>query len=78
MEHQHEFTDKGNQQNNGNGSLMRLAPIPIAFRSNKEEAMKYSGLQSLTTHNGLEAAECSRLLAGLIVTLINRRSEEWR
>lgn len=53
---------------------MRLAPIPIAFRYSKEEAMKYAGLQSLTTHNGFEAAECSRLLAGIIVTLINRKN----
>ena len=31
---------KGN--NNGNGSLMRLAPIPIAFHSNKEKALQYA------------------------------------
>ena len=53
---------------------MRLVPIPIDFRYNKEEAMKYAGLQSLTTHNELEAAECSWLLAGLIVILINRKN----
>ena len=31
---------KGN--NNGNGSLMRLAPIPIAFHSNKKKALQYA------------------------------------
>lgn len=42
MEHQSEFTEKGTQNNSGNGSLMRLAPIPVAFRFSKEAAMKYS------------------------------------
>lgn len=55
---------------------MRLAPIPTAFYQSREEAMKYAELQSYTTHNGLEAAECSRLLAGLIVTLINRKQDD--
>lgn len=31
---------------------MRLAPIPVAFCDNLEKGMEYSGLQSLTTHNG--------------------------
>jgi hypothetical protein len=35
--------------------------------------MKHSALQSLTTHNGLEAKECCRLLAALIVNLIQRK-----
>lgn len=34
---------------------MRLAPVPIAFYDNREKAIEYSGFQSLTTHNGLEA-----------------------
>jgi hypothetical protein len=32
---------------------MRLAPIPVAFCDNVEQGIEYSGLQSLTTHNGL-------------------------
>ncbi len=35
MDNQTEYTAKGNQSNNGNGSLMRLAPIPVAFSTNK-------------------------------------------
>lgn len=50
---QNDFTDKGDGFNNGNGSLMRLAPIPVAFSDNIEKAIEYSGLQSLTTHNGI-------------------------
>ena len=58
---------------------MRLAPIPIAYRGNEEDAMKYSALQSLTTHQGQEARECSRLMALIIVRLTNRKPEDkWK
>ena len=69
---QTEYAIEGDKFNNGNGSLMRLAPLPICFCSNINEALKYSGLQSRTTHNGEEAQECCRLLAALIVNLTNR------
>ncbi len=36
------FNNKG--ENNGNGSIMRLAPVPIAFYDNLEEGMKYAKL----------------------------------
>lgn len=45
----------GDRFNSGNGSLMRLAPIPIFYRHNLKEAMDYSAKSSLTTHNGIEA-----------------------
>lgn len=34
MKNQTPYCEVGDQFNNGNGSLMRLAPIPIVFRSN--------------------------------------------
>ena len=46
---------------------MRLAPIPVAYSDNLEKGMEYSGLQSFTTHNGIEASECSRLMANIII-----------
>lgn len=52
MHQQTDFCEEGDKFNNGNGSLMRLAPIPICFLENEEEAMKNSALQSRTTHNG--------------------------
>ena len=58
---------------------MRLAPVPLCFLDDEENAMKYSGLSSRTTHNGQEAKECSRLLALILLRLINRKSEEnWK
>lgn len=53
MYEQNPFTAEGNQFNNGNGSLMRLAPVPIAYSDKPAIAIENSRLQSLTTHNGL-------------------------
>ncbi len=39
----------------GNGSLMRLCPVPLLFRLHSEVAMTVSGESSRTTH-GTEAA----------------------
>lgn len=63
-------------QDNGNGSIMRLAPVPIFFHKEISKAMEYAESQSYTTHNGEEAAECCRLLASLIVRLINRKDPD--
>lgn len=53
FKNQTEYANQGKQNNSGNGSLMRLAPIPVAFSDNVQEAMRLSELSSLTTHNGL-------------------------
>lgn len=49
---QEPYTHQGDRFNNGNGSLMRLAPIPVAYADNVEKGVEYSGLSSETTHNG--------------------------
>lgn len=51
---------------------MRLAPIPVAFSDNTQKGILFAGLQSLTTHNGIEAQECCRLMAAIIIGLMNR------
>lgn len=78
MHRQQDYAEEGDKFNNGNGSLMRLAPMPVAFRANEEEAMEYSGLSSKTTHNGEEASECCRLLALILVRLIRRGDADWK
>ena len=62
--------------NNGNGSLMRLAPIPIAHRNNIEQAMKFAAFSSRTTHNGEEAEECCKLLTWILIKLYKRKEHE--
>ena len=36
----------------GNGSLMRLAPVPLFFANDAANAIKYAGESSRTTHGG--------------------------
>lgn len=75
MHQQTPYTFRGERFNNGNGSLMRLAPVPVAYADNPEKGVLYSGLQSETTHNGFEAAECCKLMGLIIISLINRAPE---
>ena len=60
----------------GNGSLMRLAPIPVFFHSNFEEAVYYSGKSSLTTHRATEAVDACRYFGGLIWGALNGASKD--
>jgi len=65
-------------QDNGNGSLMRLAPVPIFFRNYEIKGLEYAENQSFTTHNGEEASECCKLLTHLIIQLINRKDRKFK
>ncbi|KAJ3324263.1 hypothetical protein HDV06_000302 [Boothiomyces sp. JEL0866] len=51
----------------GNGSLMRLAPIPIFYQKNIDDAVKFAELQSLTTHPGSLATKACGFYSFLIV-----------
>ena len=51
----------------GNGSLMRLAPIPLWFRDDPEAAIDYARHSSLTTHGAREAVDACRFYTGLII-----------
>jgi len=65
------YTPAGDKNTSGNGSIMRLAPAPVAFHDDVAMARKVSGLQSLTTHQGTEASGCCELLAQVICTGIH-------
>lgn len=51
----------------GNGSLMRLAPVPLFFSKTPELAATLSGKSSMTTHGATEAVDACRFYGGLIV-----------
>jgi ADP-ribosylglycohydrolase len=51
----------------GNGSLMRLAPIPIFCHDDVERAREMAAESSYTTHPGPIAAEACKLLAHIVV-----------
>ena len=51
----------------GNGSLMRLAPVPLAFARDPRNAIQFAGESSRTTHGAPRALDACRYYAGLIV-----------
>ena len=51
----------------GNGSLMRLAPIPLGFARTPSEAVRLAAESSKTTHAAAEAVDACHYFAGLIV-----------
>jgi ADP-ribosyl-[dinitrogen reductase] hydrolase len=60
----------------GNGSLMRLAPVPLRYASQPERAAEMAGESSRTTHGAPEAVDACRYLAALIVGALQGRSRE--
>ncbi|MFP4655371.1 MAG: ADP-ribosylglycohydrolase family protein [Methanohalobium sp.] len=74
-----EITHKPIRQTNENavtnGSLMRLAPVPLAFAKKPEIAIKKSGDSSRTTHNSKIAVDACRYMAALIIGALNNVSK---
>jgi ADP-ribosyl-[dinitrogen reductase] hydrolase len=60
----------------GNGSIMRLAPVPLYFARVPEVAIARSADSSRTTHGAREAVDGCRYLGGLIVGAVQGRSRE--
>jgi ADP-ribosylglycohydrolase len=60
----------------GNGSLMRLAPIPVFYRSDAAAAVVHAALSSKTTHGAAEAIDACRYYAALIVGALRGESKE--
>jgi ADP-ribosylglycohydrolase len=64
---QEPFAGRTDPSQGGNGSLMRLAPVPMAFAATPEEAIRLSGEMSRTTHAAPEPVDACRYYAGLII-----------
>src|SRR5580692_7004347 len=60
----------------GNGSLMRLAPVPLSFRRNVELAIDNAGESSRTTHAAPTTIDACRYFAGLLLGALEGRSKE--
>lgn len=60
----------------GNGSIMRLAPVPLCYASNPREAIEKSGESSRTTHGAPTAIDACRYLGALIVGALNGHNKE--
>ena len=60
----------------GNGSLMRLAPVPMYFADDASEAISRSADSSRTTHGAEEAVDACRYFVGLLVGALNGVGKE--
>jgi ADP-ribosyl-[dinitrogen reductase] hydrolase len=54
-------------RNAGNGSLMRLCPVAIAYLQKPADAVDYAGQSSRTTHGNPECVDACRYFAGMLV-----------
>lgn len=61
------FSGPTDEHSAGNGSLMRLAPIPLYFADQPLLAIQYAADSSKTTHGALAAVDACRYYAGLII-----------
>lgn len=60
----------------GNGSIMRLAPVPLFFAGDPEKAIEKSGESSRTTHGSILCIDACRYLGALIVGAVSGDSKE--
>ena len=69
----HRFRETGNPfagseqaRQSGNGSIMRLAPIPLFYYPDDRATLKYSAESSRTTHASPECVDAARLLGNVL------------
>lgn len=60
----------------GNGSLMRLAAIPLFFHKYPILALQYAGLSSQLTHADKRAVDACRYYAALIIAALNGEGKD--
>ena len=60
----------------GNGCLMRLAPVPIRYLDQPEQAVRLSEEQARTTHQAPECLAASRLFGELLVRALQGKPKE--
>ncbi|MFN2567639.1 MAG: ADP-ribosylglycohydrolase family protein [Gemmatimonadaceae bacterium] len=61
------FSGPTDENTAGNGSLMRLAPVPLFFAADAEVAIRMAADSSRTTHGASAAVDACRYFAGLLL-----------
>jgi ADP-ribosylglycohydrolase len=70
------YCGSSDPQSAGNGSLMRLAPVPLFYVQKPAEAIERSGESSRTTHGARTAVDACRYFGGLIVGAVQGVSKD--
>ncbi len=76
LEFKDPFSGSSAEDSSGNGSLMRLAPIPMFYSGNKAKAIEFAGESSRTTHGSAECIDSSRLFSSLLVEAFSAESKQ--
>jgi ADP-ribosyl-[dinitrogen reductase] hydrolase len=69
------FSGSSDPQNSGNGSIMRLAPVPIYYFPDLEKVVRYSAESSRTTHGAEECVDACKLLGFIIAKALAEYSK---
>ena len=72
----HPFAGSTDPYSAGNGSLMRLAPVVLAYRATFEQAIHYAGESSRTTHGAPAAIDACKLYAAMILAALDGAPKE--
>ena len=70
------YSGPKNPTSAGNGSIMRLAPVPLFFAEDPYKAMLLAAESSKTTHGAAICCDACRYIAGIIVGAIQGRSKD--
>lgn len=70
------FSGSDDPRTAGNGSLMRLAPIPMFFHPDVHAVVRYAAESSRTTHAAPEAVECCMVLGSVIGSALSGASKD--
>jgi len=70
------FSGPTDPQSAGNGSLMRLAPVPMFYAADARKAISRAADSSRTTHGTAEAVDACRYFAGLIIGALQGCSKD--
>jgi len=60
----------------GNGSIMRLAPVVLAYTPDEAQVLHYAGESSKTTHAAPECVDACRLYGGILHVALQGGSKE--
>jgi len=70
------FSGSPDPSSSGNGSIMRLAPVPMFFYPDIDQAVHYAAESSRTTHGARECIDACRLYAGMLVMALDGKAKD--
>ncbi len=70
------FAGSKDRNQAGNGSLMRLAPVPLFYYPDEQAAIRFAADSSRTTHAAAEAVDGCRLFAAMLARALAGAAKE--